>query len=1093
MISEKTIQQVRELDIETVLKPYVELKRKGSSLMGLCPFHSEKTPSFSVSPQKNLYNCFGCRRGGDGINFIMEKENLSFIEAVKKIASDNGIVIDETGKDLTDEERAAARHKESLLATLDLIHKFYVDCLRANMDDECADARGYAYERWSPGFCATSGIGYAPKNSRFFMEYCHNQGIDQKILLELGLLKENESASSYQLFRRRIVIPIKDRYGRVIAFTARYIGDSPSAPKYINSSTSDVYTKGTALFGIDRAAKAREAGNIIIVEGAPDVLRLQSVGLDNAVASLGTAWTDVQFSKLRRITSSICFIPDSDVSEGRLFGPGFEAVMRNGTAAMKKGFVVTVRELPFTEVPVTYEDIKELYPDSNKVPKDFVKVKPGKNDPDSYISSKEDYTALTEKYFVVWLAEKRFFEADSLVKERQAVSEIADLLRYIDDPLVLDQCIDQLNKIHGRTKFWKDAVSQARGEAKRQKNSESSLDERQREVEDLRKVGLFVRDNSYYTVGDEDEDPVIIYNFIMIPMFHIGDDNNGTRIFILKNDSGDRRLLEIRESEMCSLNAFQQKVGTLGNFIWLAKIDKLNRVKRYLYARTDTAERVRKLGWDGNNDLFAFGNGILCEGTFLSVDDMGIVRGTNGKAFYIPATSKMYRNNPEIYQFERLMIHENHSGISMRVFAEKLISVFGENARIALCFLFATVFRDVVYRRTKHFPILNLFGEKGTGKTTLATSLQSFFIHGIEPPNLGVTSVPAMNDRVSQAVNTLVVFDEYKNDLDFRKIAFLKGLWGGGGQTKKNTVADGMAAQTIVTTGVALCGQDKPTQDMALYTRVLFLAFTKTAFNQSERLKYEELVTLCDMGLTHLTVELQSHRHLFEKNFTEAYAMSKRELASKLGDVTVHERIFGNWVIPLATYRALETVLDMPFSYADLFDTAVKGVLNQNELAQESSEVGDFWNMLQGYQTSGKCVEGVHYNIRYLRKFRPLSVSEDIEFSEARPVLYLNAAALSPLFSGRGNNVTSARSYWSTITSYLKSHNSFLGLKQDRFSILLPNGEIDYSVQTVNGQQVKKKKVNRPKALCFDYLILKDAFGIDLETEVMADDDGEIG
>lgn len=247
------------------------------------------------------------------------------------------------------------------------------------------------------------------------------------------------------------------------------------------------------------------------------------------------------------------------------------------------------------------------------------------------------------------------------------------------------------------------------------------------------------------------------------------------------------------------------------------------------------------------------------------------------------------------------------------------------------------------------------------------------------------------------------------------------------------------------------------------------------------------------MGLTHLTVELQSHRHLFEKNFTEAYAMSKRELASKLGDVTVHERIFGNWVIPLATYRALETVLDMPFSYADLFDTAVKGVLNQNELAQESSEVGDFWNMLQGYQTSGKCVEGVHYNIRYLRKFRPLSVSEDIEFSEARPVLYLNAAALSPLFSGRGNNVTSARSYWSTITSYLKSHNSFLGLKQDRFSILLPNGEIDYSVQTVNGQQVKKKKVNRPKALCFDYLILKDAFGIDLETEVMADDDGEIG
>lgn len=124
-----------------------------------------------------------------------------------------------------------------------------------------------------------------------------------------------------------------------------------------------------------------------------------------------------------------------------------------------------------------------------------------------------------------------------------------------------------------------------------------------------------------------------------------------------------------------------------------------------------------------------------------------------------------------------------------------------------------------------------------------------------------------MNDRVSQAVNTLAVLDEYKNDLDIRKIAYLKGLWGGGGQTKKNTNTDGMAAQTIVTTGVALCGQDKPTQDMALYTRVIFLAFSKTSFNQNEKRAYEDLVSVCNMGLTHLTLEILGHRELFEKNF----------------------------------------------------------------------------------------------------------------------------------------------------------------------------------------------------------------------------------
>ena len=481
---------------------------------------------------------------------------------------------------------------------------------------------------------------------------------------------------------------------------------------------------------------------------------------------------------------------------------------------------------------------------------------------------------------------------------------------------------------------------------------------------------------------------------------------------------------------------------------------------------------------------FAFGNGIFFAGTFNTVDDLGIVRGINGKAFYIPATSKIYLNNPEIFQFERLMVHENRNGIKLYDYVKRLMEVFGENASVAFCYLLAILFRDIIFRRTRHFPILNLFSEKGTGKTPLATSLQSFFLHGVDPPNLGVTSVPAMNDRVSQAVNTLAVLDEYKNDLDIRKIAYLKGLWGGSGQTKKNTNTDGMAAQTIVTTGVALCGQDKPTQDMALYTRVIFLAFSKTSFNQNEKRAYEDLVSVCNMGLT---LEILGHRELFEKNFPEIYSITKRELAAKLENETIHDRIFGNWVIPLATFRTLETVIDVPFSYAELFETAVKGIRNQNELAQESSEIADFWSMLQGFQTSGKCIEKAHYRIRYMKSFRPLSVKEDIEFKEARPILYLNTAAVASLFNSRNAGSTSNRSNWSTIMSYLKSHASYLGLKQDRFTILLPSGLPDYTIDIVNGEQVKKVKVNRPKALCFDYLQLKKTFGLDLETEVVVE------
>lgn len=1057
--------------------------------MGLCPFHEERTGSFAVSLAKNLYHCFSCNRGGDAIAFIMEKENLSFMEAVGVIAKNNNIAIEYVREEKSDEQIVEAKHKETLLAALDHIQHFFSDNLRIVANAECRIAREYAYDRWAEEFCSTSGIGYAPQSSSDFIDYCRKNSLNEELLFELGMLKRGEDGNIYAMFRQRIMIPIRNRWGRIIAYTARYIGNNPKAPKYINSSTSIIYSKGENVFGIDRASRQRNADYYIIVEGAPDVLRMQSVGFENAVAALGTAWTDNQFEQLKKFTNSLCFIPDSDVTEGKAFGPGFEAVMENGAAAIKKGFHVTVRELPFATVPIeANEDIDEENPSFDSVTNSNA-TKVIKNDADSFIHCKEDYTSLAEKHFIIWLAQKRFYIASSLVEERKCVSEIADLLRYIKDQLVFDQCIEQLGKIHGKVKLWRDAVTQARGEAKRRSDKLSSMNDMQREAELLRQFGLYIRENCYYSVGDEDEDPSRISNFIMEPLFHIEDESNGTRIFRMRNTYNICRVIELKESEMCSLSNFQQKVGSLGNYIWLAKIDKLNRVKEYLYSKTDTAERIRKLGWNRNENFFAFGNGILTDGVFKEVNELGIVKSPSGKAFYIPATSKIYIHNQEIFQFERLMVHENRNGVKLYGFASKLIEVFGENASIALCYLFSTLFRDIIFGRTRHFPILNLFGEKGTGKTTLATSLQSFFLHGVDPPNLGVTSVPAMNDRVSQAVNTLVVLDEYKNDLDIRKIAYLKGLWGGGGQTKKNTSTDGMATQTIVTTGVALCGQDKPTQDMALYTRAIFLAFSKTSFNQLEKKHYEDLVSLCNLGLTHLTVEILNHRELFEKNFSEIYSITKRELATKLENETIHDRIFGNWVIPLATFRTLETVIDVPFSYTELFETAIKGIRNQNELAQESSEIADFWNMLQGFQTSGKCIDRAHYRIRYMNSFRPISAKEDIEFQEARPILYLNMAAISSLFNSRNMNATANRSNWSTIMSYLKSHASYLGLKQDRFTILLPSGMPDYTIEIAgNNQTIKKVKVNRPKALCFDYLQLKEMFGLDLETEIVEDD-----
>lgn len=1073
MISDKTIEAVRNLDIEDVLKSWgLEFRRRGSTMFASCPFHSEKTPSFSITPGRNLWYCHSCHRGGDGIRFYMEREGMDFLQAVEAIAKANNLHIEYTKEEQTDEQREAAKLKESVLAAVATVHKFFFDQLRVELSDEARAAREYAYSRWPEDFCSTCGIGLAPKDSKLLMEYCKSKAITEDLLVQSGIYKQDEkSGRIYTLFRNRLVIPIRDRFGRVIAFTARYLGDdkADNVGKYVNSSNSSVFTKGESVFGIDRASRCRDALYYNIVEGAPDVLRLQSIGLDNTVATLGTAWSGAQFDILKKHIQSLCFIPDSDPPKDEPFGPGFKAVMTNGAEAVRRGFDVTVRELPFQEEK-TEDDAVILH----------------KNDADEYILTPEIYAAIPEKPFILWLAEKKFSVASSLAEQRVIVAEVADLLRHISDDAITDECIASLAKINGTVKSWKAAVSRAKGEARQRAAKSNPKNDAERRKELLRVCNLNIIDNCFYTY-DEGE-AVRLSNFYLESLYHIKDETNGTRLFRMVNKFNESVDIEFRESELCSLTTFQQRVGSVGNYIWRAKIDKLNNVKEYLYRGTRSAERVRKMGWDGINGFFAFGNGVFNGDRFLAVDDLGIVETAPGRSFYIPATSKMYENNPEIYQFERLFIHENRSGIKLYDFAIQLVKVFGDNAKIAFCYLLATLYRDVIFNRTRHFPILNLFGEKGTGKTTLATSLQSFFIHSVDPPNLGVTSVPAMNDRVSQAVNSLVVFDEYKNDLDVRKIAYLKGLWGGGGQTKKNQNTDGMAAQTIISTGIALCGQDKPTQDMALFTRVLFLAFSKTSFSKPERDAYEDLVAMCSLGNTHLTLEVLGHRQLFEKNFSNAYSLTKSELSKIVEGEKIHDRIFGNWIIPLAAFRTLESVLSLPFSYNDLLTVAVAGMRLQNETAQESSEMGDFWEALQGFHTQGRAIDKAHFRIKWHRTFRSTTMKEDMVFAEPTPILYLNSAAVAGLFNGRGSaNATANRSNWSTMLSYLRSHPSFLGLKQDRFTILLANGTPDYTFETVNGTQTKKMKVNRPKAMCFNYAMLKAEFGLNLETEVISE------
>lgn len=290
-------------DIVDVVGSYVGLgKRSGSNLFGLCPFHSEKTPSFSVSPSKQIYHCFGCGKGGGVINFIMEVENISFPEAVEFLANRAGMKLPESGED-----KAASRRRARMLDLNRDAARFFHEALKAPSGQK---AREYVAQRQlSPSTVTSFGLGFAPDSWDALSRAMREKGYSDSELLDADLVRRSSRGSLYDTFRNRLMFPVIDVRGNVIGFSGRILGDGE--PKYLNSKETAVFSKGSNLFGLNLAKKSK-AGYVILVEGNVDVVSLHQAGFDSAVASLGTSLTDEQARLISRYASEVILAYDSD-------------------------------------------------------------------------------------------------------------------------------------------------------------------------------------------------------------------------------------------------------------------------------------------------------------------------------------------------------------------------------------------------------------------------------------------------------------------------------------------------------------------------------------------------------------------------------------------------------------------------------------------------------------------------------------------------------------------------------------------------------------------------------------------------------------
>jgi len=347
MIPKETVDKIIETArVEEVVGDFVHLKKRGTSLIGLCPFHNEKTPSFNVSVTKGIYKCFGCGKGGDSVRFVMDHEKYSYPEALKYLAQKYQIEIAEVEN--TPEEQANNNRRESLYIVSAWAAKFFQEQLWESEEGKAIGLSYFKERGFRDDIVKKFELGYSPEDWDALIQKATQEGFKEEFLEETGLSVRNDKGKTYDRFRGRVMFPIHNFTGRVIGFGGRTLKNDKSVPKYVNSPESDIYHKSSVLYGLFQAKKAiRDEDNCFLVEGYADVLSVQQAGIENVVASSGTSLTTEQIRLIARFTKNITILYDGDAA-------GIKASLRGLDMILEEGLNVKVVSFPEGHDPDSY-------------------------------------------------------------------------------------------------------------------------------------------------------------------------------------------------------------------------------------------------------------------------------------------------------------------------------------------------------------------------------------------------------------------------------------------------------------------------------------------------------------------------------------------------------------------------------------------------------------------------------------------------------------------------------------------------------------------------------------------------------------------
>jgi DNA primase len=401
MITPNTIQQITSrIDIIDVVGEFVKLKKRGTNYIGVCPFHNEKSPSFTVSPVKEIYKCFGCGKSGNTITFLMEHEKYNYVEALKWLAARYNIEVEET--ETSPEQKAIIQTADSLYIINNFAKNFFTNALM-NTDDGRAIALSYLKERgFREDVIEKFQVGYNPDSRDSLTKALVANQFNKDLLPKTGLVSLRNGEELVDNYRGRIIFPIHNNTGKIIGFGARVIGKSDRGPKYINTPENEIYSKSKVLYGAYQARTAIDkADECLLVEGYTDVVSLHQAGIENVVASGGTSLTTDQLRLIKKYTNNLTIIYDGDSA-------GVKAALRGLDMALEESLNVRLVLIPDNE------------------------------DPDSYVNKVgakafNEFVAASKKDFVIFQLEVMLQEAGQDVnKKSTVVNQVAETLSKIN-------------------------------------------------------------------------------------------------------------------------------------------------------------------------------------------------------------------------------------------------------------------------------------------------------------------------------------------------------------------------------------------------------------------------------------------------------------------------------------------------------------------------------------------------------------------------------------------------------------------------------------------------------------------------------------